>query len=143
MVHQPVHPSRSAEGWIEYHGEIAASAPELGIVLYVRDERVTGAQIRTLKERCPNLVGVKYAVPDPVRLASVARDAGLHELTWIAGLAELSAPGYWAVGATGFTSGLVNVVPRLSLALLDALRSGDYPRAMTVWESFRPFDHRS
>jgi 4-hydroxy-tetrahydrodipicolinate synthase len=140
MVHQPVHPYRSAEGWIEYHREIAAAVPELGVVLYVRDERVTGAQIRALKERCPNFIGVKYAVPAPVRFASVARDAGLHELTWIAGLAELSAPGHWAVGATGFTSGLVNVVPRLSQALLDALRAGDYPKAMTVWESARAFE---
>ncbi|MGW3955815.1 dihydrodipicolinate synthase family protein [Streptomyces sp. NPDC004752] len=140
MVHQPVHPYRSAEGWIDYHGEIADSVPELGVVLYVRDPRVTGAHIRALAERSPNLVGVKYAVPDPVHFASVARDAGLARLAWIAGLAELSAPGYWAVGATGFTSGLVNVVPRLSIALLEALRAGDYERAMTLWETVRPFE---
>jgi 4-hydroxy-tetrahydrodipicolinate synthase len=140
MVHQPVHPYRSAEGWIQYHREIASAVPELGVVLYIRDERVTGAQIRALKERCPNVVGVKYAVSDPVRFASVARDAGLHDLTWIAGLAELSAPGYWAVGATGFTSGLVSIVPRLSQALLTALWAGDYAKAMTVWESARGFE---
>ena len=34
----------------------------------------------------------------------MARDAGLDVLAWIAGLAELSAPGCFAVGATGFTS---------------------------------------
>lgn len=140
MVHQPVHPYRSAEGWVGYHREIADAVPELGVVLYVRDERVTGAQIRALREHCPNVVGVKYAVPDPARFASVARDAGLRELTWIAGLAEPAAPGYWAGGATGFTSGLVSVAPRLSLAMLAALRAGDYPKAMAVWESARPFE---
>lgn len=140
MVHQPVHPYRSAEGWIDYHRAIADSVPELGVVLYVRDPRVAGAQLRMLADRSPNVIAVKYAVPDPVRFASVARDAGLHRFAWIAGLAELSAPGYWAVGATGFTSGLVNVAPRLSAALLEALRAGDFARAMTVWEDVRLFE---
>ncbi|WP_202239605.1 dihydrodipicolinate synthase family protein [Actinacidiphila reveromycinica] len=140
MVHQPVHPYRSAEGWIEYHRNIADAVPELGVVLYVRDPRIGGAQIRALGEHSPNVIGVKYAVPDPVRFAGVARDAGLRRFVWIAGLAELSAPGYWAVGATGFTSGLVNVAPGLSTALLRALRGGDYRKAMAVWESARAFE---
>ena len=140
MIHQPVHPYRSAEGWIDYHRAIADAAPGLGVVLYIRDERIGGAEIRTLADRCPNLIGVKYAVPDPVRFASVAREARSDRLGWVAGLAELSAPGYWAAGATGFTSGLVNVVPELSLALLFALKDGDYPEAMRIWESARGFE---
>jgi 4-hydroxy-tetrahydrodipicolinate synthase len=140
MVHQPVHPYRSATGWIEYHRQVATAVPELGVVLYVRDPRVTGAQIRALGEQCPNVIGVKYALPDPVRFASVARDAGLTRFAWICGLAEPYAPAYWAMGATGFTSGLVNVVPRLSLGMLEALRAADYPRAMAAWESIRVFE---
>ncbi|NJP46334.1 dihydrodipicolinate synthase family protein [Actinacidiphila epipremni] len=140
MVHQPVHPYRSAEGWVAYHRAIADAVPELGVVPYIRDPRVGGAQVRMLADQSPNVIAVKYAVPDPVRFASVARDAGLHRFTWIAGLAELSAPGYWAVGATGFTSGLVNVAPRLSGALLRALREGDFDQAMAVWEAVRVFE---
>ncbi|MFC1418091.1 dihydrodipicolinate synthase family protein [Streptacidiphilus cavernicola] len=140
MVHQPVHPYRSAAGWIDYHRAIADAVPELGVVLYLRDARIEGRRIAELADRSPNVIGVKYAVPDPVRFASVARDAGLHRFAWIAGLAELSAPGYWAFGATGFTSGLVNVVPRLSLGLLRALREGDFAAAMRVWESARVFE---
>src|SRR5262249_10345228 len=127
MVHQPVHPYRSAEGWMAYHRQIAEAVPELGVVLYIRDRKNAGGQLRELGERCPNVVGVKYAVPDPVRFAAVARDAGLDRFAWICGLAEPYTPAYWAMGATGFTSGLVNVVPRLSAALLAALRAGDYP----------------
>jgi 4-hydroxy-tetrahydrodipicolinate synthase len=140
MVHQPVHPYLSADGWLEYHRTIAGAVPEIGIVLYVRDPRIGGAQIGRLGEICQNVVGIKYAVPDPVRFASVARDAGLDRFTWIAGLAELHAPGYWAVGAKGLTSGLVNVAPALSIAMLDALREGDFSVAMKVWESVRPFE---
>jgi 4-hydroxy-tetrahydrodipicolinate synthase len=140
MVHQPVHPYRSAQGWVDYHQQIAAAVPELGVVLYVRDPRVTGAQVRELGERCPNVIAIKYAIGDPVRFASVARDAGLARFAWICGLAEPYAPAYWAMGATGFTSGLVNVVPRLSLSMLAALRAADLPAAMTAWESIRVFE---
>ena len=140
MIHQPVHPYRSAEGWIEYHRVIADTVPDLGVILYVRDERVAGEHIATLARHSPNVIGVKYAVSDPVRFASVARDAGLEAFAWINGLAELSAPGYWAVGATGFTSGLVNVAPRLSAAMLDALRGGDFAKSMLLWESVREFE---
>ncbi|MCL2551159.1 MAG: dihydrodipicolinate synthase family protein [Actinomycetia bacterium] len=140
MVHQPPHPYRSAEGWIAYHRAIADAVPELGVVLYIRDPVITGAHIAALSDACPNVVGVKYAVPDPVRFASVARDAGLDRFVWIAGLAELSAPAYWIAGATGFTSGLVNVAPRLSIALLQALRGGKYDQAMGVWEQARVFE---
>jgi 4-hydroxy-tetrahydrodipicolinate synthase len=140
MVHQPPHPYVSAEGWTEYHAAIAAAVPGTGIVLYVRNPRIGGADIGRLADRCPNVIGVKYAVPDVVRFAGVARDAGLDRLTWLAGSAELAAPGYWAVGARGFTSGLANVAPALSLEMLDALRGGDFPRAMKVWEAVRPFE---
>jgi 4-hydroxy-tetrahydrodipicolinate synthase len=140
MVHQPVHPYRSAQGWIDYHQQIAAAVPELGVVLYVRDPRVTGAQVRELGERSPNVIGIKYAFRDPVRFAAVARDAGLARFAWICGLAEPYAPAYWAMGAQGFTSGLVNVVPRLSVGMLAALRTGDFPAAMTAWESIRVFE---
>ena len=140
MVHQPVHPYRSVEGWVAYHRQIAEAVPELGVILYIRDQRITGAQIRELGDQCANVVGVKYAVHDAVRFAAVARDAGLDRFAWICGLAEPYAPSYWAMGATGFTSGLVNVAPRLSAALLGMLRAGDFRSAMTSWESIREFE---
>ena len=140
MIHQPVHPYASAAGWVDYHRAIADAVPNLGVVLYLRNPRISGDHIGQLGELAPNVVGVKYAVPDPVRFAAVARDAGLDRFVWLAGLAELSAPGYWANGAVGFTSGLANVDPTLSLAMLNALREQDYPAAMRVWERIRPFE---
>jgi 4-hydroxy-tetrahydrodipicolinate synthase len=140
MIHQPVHPYVSLDGWVDYHRAIASSVPELSVVLYVRNPRIGGAQIAALADACPNVVGVKYAVPDPVRFASVARDAGLDRLTWIAGLAELSAPGYFAVGATGFTSGLANVAPQLSVQMFRCLRVGEFGAAMELWEFIRKFE---
>jgi 4-hydroxy-tetrahydrodipicolinate synthase len=140
MIHQPVHPYVSAEGWIDYHAAIAGAVPDLGVVLYVRDERRTGAQIAALADRAPNVIGVKYGLRDATKFAAVARDAGIDRFTWLAGAAELTAPAYWAVGAHAFTSGLANVSPQLALSMLGALRSNDFEAAMKVWESVRRFE---
>jgi 4-hydroxy-tetrahydrodipicolinate synthase len=140
MIHQPVHPYLSAEGWLEYHRAVAGAVPDNGVVLYVRDTRVGGELIGRLGESCPNVIGVKYGVRDPVLFAAAARDAGPGRFTWLAGLAELTAPGLWAVGARGFTSGLVNVAPAIPAAMLRALRRGDFAAAMTTWDAIRAFE---
>ncbi|MEU1126199.1 dihydrodipicolinate synthase family protein [Streptomyces sp. NPDC005899] len=140
MVHQPVHPYVSQEGWIDYHRAIAEAVPELGVVPYIRNPLLAGERLAELADSCPNVIGVKYAVPDAARFAAFARDAGLDRFVWIAGLAELYAPSYFATGATGFTSGLVNVAPGVSLGMLEALRAGDYAAAMKVWDQIRRFE---
>jgi 4-hydroxy-tetrahydrodipicolinate synthase len=140
MIHQPVHPYVAAEGWVDYHAAIANAVPGLGVVLYVRNERITGARIAELADRAPNVIGVKYGLRDATVFAQVARDAGLDRFTWLAGAAELTAPPFWAVGARGFTSGLANVAPLRSRELLDALRANDFEAAMKVWEQLRRFE---
>ncbi|MEW1688125.1 dihydrodipicolinate synthase family protein [Streptomyces sp. NPDC091265] len=140
MVHQPVHPYVSQDGWVDYHRAIAEAVPGLGVVPYIRNPQLDGECLAALADSCPNVIGVKYAVPDAARFAAFARDAGLERFVWIAGLAELYAPAYFSAGATGFTSGLVNVAPGVSLAMLQALRAGDHPAAMKVWEQIRRFE---
>ncbi len=140
MVHQPVGPYVSAAGWLEYHRVIAGAVPDLGVVLYIRDPRIGARHIRLLGDLCPNVIAVKYGIRDPVLFAQVARDAGADRFTWLAGLAELTAPSCWTSGARGFTSGLVNVAPGLSLSMLESLRGGDTDGAMKAWEACRPFE---
>jgi 4-hydroxy-tetrahydrodipicolinate synthase len=140
MIHQPVHPYASAEGWLDYHAQIASAVPDLGVVAYIRDPRITGRLIAALAERCPNLIGVKFGLRDPVLFGAALRDAGTENLTWLAGLAELTAPAFWALGARGFTSGLAGVAPELSLSMLAALRRGDPGAAMKAWAAARPFE---
>lgn len=140
MVHQPVHPYVAQSGWVDYHRAIAGAVPELGVVPYIRNAQLPGARLAELADSCPNVIGVKYAVPDAARFAAFSRDAGLDRFVWVAGLAEPYAPSYFSAGATGFTSGLVNVAPAVSLNMIEALRSGDYPAAMKVWEQIRRFE---
>ncbi|MFK4103010.1 dihydrodipicolinate synthase family protein [Streptomyces sp. NPDC019531] len=140
MVHQPVHPYVSQAGWVDYHRAIASAVPELGVVPYIRNAQLSGDRLAELADACPNVIGVKYAVPDAAKFAAFARDAGLERFVWVAGLAEPYAPSYFSAGATGFTSGLVNVAPAVSLNMIEALRTGDYPAAMKVWEQIRRFE---
>jgi 4-hydroxy-tetrahydrodipicolinate synthase len=140
MVHQPVHPYQSADGWVEYHRRIADAVPELGVVCYVRSRRLSGAAFAALADACPNVVGVKYAVPDPLALAELVEAVGAQRWVWSCGLAETWAPYFWQSGARGFTSGLATVAPRHSLELLGQLHAGDFTGAMLTWRRLRPFE---
>src|SRR5690348_1904307 len=140
MIHQPVHPYVSREGWIDYNAAIANQVPDLGVVLYIRNERITGANIAELADRAPPVHGVKCGIRDASAFAAVTRDAGIDRFTWLAGAAELTAPAYWVSGARGFTSGLANVDPGLPVAMLDALRGNDFGEAMKIWEKARRFE---
>jgi len=140
MVHQPVHPFRSADGWLDYHRRIADAVPELAIVPYLRDPEISATMLSALAAACPNFVAIKYAVPNPLRFTDVVSQVGEERLTWICGLAEGWAPYFWLGGARGFTSGLVNVTPGLSLRMLHGLEQGDNDDAMAVWHLIRPFE---
>ncbi|GAC67674.1 dihydrodipicolinate synthase family protein [Gordonia soli] len=140
MVHQPVHPYITRAGWIDYHAAIATAVPELGLVTYVKNLAIDGSTIGRLADAVDNFIGVKYALPDPVGFASAIADAGDADLVWIAGLAESYAASGFAATATGFTSGLANVVPDVSLAYLQALRDSDWAGALSIWKSIRAFE---
>ena len=144
MVHQPVLPYLSARGWIDYNVAVARAVPELGIVPYLSTTAVSGADIAALMDAAPNVVALKYSVPDPVAFATTRFDVTENsdsEILWIAGLAESYAPSYWQAGARAFTSGLVNVAPAVSLELLEALRRGDATETESVWRRIRSFEH--
>jgi len=140
MVHQPVHPYRSDEGWVAYHQVIAEAVPELGIVPYVRDATIGASAIKLLAERCPNFVGIKYAVGNPPLFAQIVQAVGQDRLAWICGIAESWAPFFAVAGAVGFTSGLVNVTTEHSLTMQRALTNGDYATAMRVWGEIKAFE---
>jgi 4-hydroxy-tetrahydrodipicolinate synthase len=136
MVHQPANPFASPEGWVAYHQHVAANT-ELPLVLYLRDATIEARHLLTLTRSCPTVIAVKYAVPDPIRLAGLTAALG-DRLTWLCGTAELWAPFAWVAGAQGFTSGLANVDACLPRRLLDELRTGR-PTERT-WRTIAPFE---
>ena len=138
MVHEPAGPFRSSEGWIRYHAELAAAVPDLAVVPYIRDPAIRPEDLHALVAAAPNVIAVKYAVPDPVRFAEIVGRG--PRLLWICGLAERWAPFFWPAGATAFTSGLALVEPRLSLELLEHLRGHRMREVLATWSLVAPFE---
>lgn len=139
MVHHPAHPYLSGRGYYDYVRAIA-DAVDIGVVPYVRAASIPDQTILDVV-KIDNVVGVKYALNDLQRfgwlVANTPPDAGI---TWICGTAESWAPFYFTAGATGFTSGLVNVVPARSRALLAALRAGDVLAVRRRWVDIKSFE---
>ncbi len=137
MVHQPPDPFVAPRGIVDYVRRIR-DATELPIVLYLRNDAIGTAAIVDLCS-IDGVVGVKWATPNPQRLAEAMRAAPDH-LIWVGGLAEIWAPAFYAVGARGFTSGLINVWPERSVAIFEALERGDFADARRLIDGMRAFE---
>lgn len=138
MVHQPPDPFVSPRGVVAYVQRIADAAQGLPLMLYLRND---GIGLDTIAQLCrtPGVAGVKWACPTPLRLAEAIRRCD-PEIVWVGGLAETWAPPLCAVGARGFTSGLINVWPEHSVAIHAALDAGDYPGAMRLIDVMNGFE---
>jgi 4-hydroxy-tetrahydrodipicolinate synthase len=138
MVHQPPDPFVSPRGVVAYVQQIADAAQGLPLMLYLRND---GIGLDTIEQLCrtPGVAGVKWACPTPLRLAEAIRRCD-PEIVWVGGLAETWAPPLCAVGARGFTSGLINVWPEHSVAIHAALEAGDYAGAMRLIDVMNGFE---
>ena len=136
MVHQPPDPFVSPRGVAEYVRRIGEAAG-LPVVLYLRNAAIGDAAIAALTV-IPGVVAVKWASTDLMALARAIRAA--PALRFVCGLAEPWAPAMTALGAQGFTSGLINVAPDRSVAILAALRAADFAAANTLIAEIGPFE---
>ena len=138
MVHQPPDPFVAPRGVVEYVRRVADAGQGLPVVLYLRND---GIGFEAIEQLCkvPGVVGVKWASPAPLRLAEAIRRTD-PSVVWVGGLAEPWAPPFCAVGARGFTSGLINVWPERSVAIHAALAAGDYPKANALITTMEPFE---
>ena len=138
MIHQPPDPFVSPRGTVDYVKAVIDAGGGLPVMLYLRNDAM-GTQ--AIAELCalPGVKGVKWATPNPLKLAAAiaACDPGI---TWVCGLAEIWAPPLYAVGARGFTSGLINVWPERSVAIHAALAAGDYDKANSLIAGMRTFE---
>jgi len=139
MVHHPANPHITSDGLVAYCRVIAEASP-LPLIPYLRSAVLDADGVRRLAD-IDGVVAVKYAVNDlPAFAAAVDATRDRPELRWICGSAERWAPFFWAAGAVGFTSGLVNVTAAPALAMLAALERGDREAAMRIWALVEPFE---
>ena len=137
MVHQPPDPFVAPRGVVSYVQRIAEAGGGLPIMLYLRND---GIGLDAIEKLCaiPGVAGVKWACPTPLKLAEAIRRR--PDIVWVDGLAEPWAPPFYAVGARGFTSGLINVWPEHSMAIHAALDAGDYDGARKLIQVMAPFE---
>ena len=138
MVHQPPDPFVSPRGVVDYLKAIADASGGLPMMLYLRNDAIGTKAIADLCA-VPGVKGVKWATPNPLKLAE-AKAACDPSIVWVGGLAEVWAPTFYAVGARGFTSGLINVWPERSIAIHTALEAGDYAGANALIAGMRAFE---
>ncbi|MFD1334496.1 dihydrodipicolinate synthase family protein [Oceanobacillus iheyensis] len=139
MIHQPIHPYITDAGAVEYYRNIieALDAPS---IIYFKDAHLSDDVIKELAP-LDKLVGIKYAINDIQRVTQVIRAVPKSSnVAFICGTAEKWAPFFYHAGAVGFTSGLVNVFPQKSFALLEALEEGNQEKIWDVWEEVVPFE---
>ena len=138
MVHQPPDPFVAPRGIVDYLSAISDASGGLPMMLYLRNDTMGTAAIAALCA-VEGVRGVKWATPNPLRLAE-AKAACDPAIVWVGGLAEVWAPALYAVGARGFTSGLINIWPERSLAIHAALEAGDYTGANALVAGMRVFE---
>ena len=138
MVHQPPDPFVAPRGVVSYVQRVAEAGDGLPLVLYLRN---AGIGLEAIEKLCaiPGVAGVKWATPEPLKLAEAIRRAD-PKTVWVGGLAEVWAPPLTAVGARGFTSGLINVWPEHSVAIHAALAAGDYAKANALIATMSTFE---
>ena len=138
MIHQPPDPFVAPRGVVDYLKAIADASGGLPMMLYLRNDAVGTKAIEAFCA-VPGVKGVKWATPNPMKLAE-AKEACDPSIVWVGGLAEVWAPSFYAVGARGFTSGLINLWPERSVAIHAALEAGDYTGANALIAGMRAFE---
>ena len=138
MVHHPLDPFAAPAAQADYFLAVAEEAP-VPIVVYLRSDAIPANEVVRIA-RHPNVAGIKYATPNLMHLAECVRASGDGGAVWVCGLAEGWAPAFYAAGARGFTSGLVNVAPAHSLAIWRALEAGRFDEARSLIATIAPFE---
>ncbi|TRB05515.1 dihydrodipicolinate synthase family protein [Agrobacterium tumefaciens] len=138
MSHQPVDPFAAPQSQIDYFIGLADGS-ELPLVAYVRADGFSVDDMVRLASH-PNVAGIKFATTDIMLLSRAIAASDPKGALYVCGLAESWAPAFSAVGARGFTSGLVNVAPQFSLQVHEALTSGDFSAARKIVEKIELFE---
>lgn len=138
MAHQPLDPFAAPQAQAAYFREIAEKV-DLPLVAYVRSDAMSLKDLMGIANH-PNVAGVKFATTNLMLLSECVRASAASTALWVCGLAEGWAGPFYAVGARGFTSGLVNVDPQRSLAIHAALEGGDFAKVRELVDTIAVFE---
>ena len=128
----------SAAGVLEGIGSIVDDV-RLPVVIYQRRVDIMPADIVVSLCEKEGVVGLKYSVDD-IGLFKEINDRVGDQAAMACGMAEEPSVAYLQAGAVGFSSGMANFVPRLSLELLRSFEAGDVVEAERIRIAMVPFE---
>ena len=134
----PIVGPASAEGVFNGLKEIT-KAVQLPTILYQR--RLDIMPVEHVIRLCEldGVVGLKYAVEATGAFEAIAERVG-DRAAMVCGMAEEPCITYMERGAIGFSSGMANFVPRMSLTLLRKFASGDKDESERLRALMVPFE---
>lgn len=127
---------------LQAHFQAVAAATSLPIMLYNNPPSYrVNIDLATLEQlaHVPNIVAIKESSPDTRRFTDIINAFG-ERFTLFAGLDDVALEGL-TLGAKGWVSGLTNAFPVESLALYEAVLSGQRERALQIYRWFMPLLH--
>ena len=131
-------PYISDEGIKDYYLEIM-EAVQCPTLIYKKDPLPSDDLILELADH-PQLIGIKYAVND-MNVFNTVIQKGSDRIDFYCGSAERFSPFYALAGSPGYTSGLGNICPRLTLAMHSAMANNDWEEAMRLQRIILPIEH--
>ncbi|WP_233809628.1 4-hydroxy-tetrahydrodipicolinate synthase [Paraburkholderia sp. HP33-1] len=126
LVVTPYYIRPPQRGLVEYYAEVAARTDRPVLIYHIPGRAAVSMDLSTvkaIKERAPNLVGMKHAVND-MGFVTHMLDAFGPDWRVFVGLEELSFP-MLAVGACGLMNAVGNLAPRKVAQLCEAVERGD------------------
>ncbi|WP_295691251.1 dihydrodipicolinate synthase family protein [uncultured Maricaulis sp.] len=130
------------EAELEAHIRTVAGATSLPVMLYNNPPAYRVSISLDTLERLADvetLVAIKESAPDPRRITDILNRCGDRYLVF-AGLDDVALEEI-LLGAVGWVSGLTNAFPAESIALWDAVESGDLETARAIYRWFMPLLH--
>ncbi len=137
MIHEPTHPFVSDDGLVAYY-EAIGRAVDVGVAIYKRSPRIGDRVLVRVARELPNVVAIKYAHNDVAAFLALAA-AVPQRVTCACGSAERWALPFSAAGRVGYTSGIANFAPELTLRYWHALGS-DPIAARALWSDIVPME---
>ncbi|MFY0638520.1 dihydrodipicolinate synthase family protein [Maricaulis maris] len=130
------------EAELEAHIRTVAGATSLPVMLYNNPPAYRVSISLDTLERLADvetLVAIKESAPDPRRITDILNRCGDRYLVF-AGLDDVALEEI-LLGAVGWVSGLTNAFPAESIALWEAVESGDLETARAIYRWFMPLLH--
>ena len=111
----------------------------LPVVLYLKDARLMPVDATVRLARMPQVHAIKYAVVDLDMFDALVQEVS-DDVVLLCGMAEKPAVTFMDHGAQGYSSGMANFVPKLSLTMHRAYASGDRAEVERIHGLLVPFE---